>query len=683
MSDIYGVEGSPQARVMLIGECWGETEEKVHRPFQGQAGKILDGILEEVDIPRAMCRITNVLHERPPNNNFLIYYEKNKPTPKLLEAYERLANEITACQPNLVVCLGNEAMKAVLGHGGIMDWRGSIFYSPLHGKVMPTIHPAAILRDWTLRPSVVSDFEKVREEMMYAEIKSKKKEIEINPSLETILEHIDEARQSDYCAFDIETESNQITCLGIAYKPDHAICIPFWFGSSGSIHSQEDEQLIWIQLRELLEADSPKKIAHNGMYELEYLSRTMGIIPKIHLDTMLMFHTLYAELPKSLAYLVSIYTDHPFYKYQRKTDKMDEMWTYNGTDAMLTYECAKKLIKELYEEKRMGFYIDSVHSLMDPLFGMTRTGVRFDHEKRKDIKKVYEDDFSVMQQKLNNLVGHALNIGSHKQMTEWLYKELKLPKQTKKRKATGDETETADEEALNNLYKKHPKEEIKLVLEMREKQKLLSTYLNVKIDDDKRIRCSYNIAGTETGRLSSSSTAFGTGTNLQNIPDGIIRSMFVADERYTLINADLSQAEARVVAYISGDQRLIEIFEQGGDIHKKNAANIYNCKEEEVTDEQRYLAKRVVHASNYGMGPRTFAQTAGISESEATRLLNRYFAAYPRIKFWHMQVRSQLDKTRVLVNPFGRKRIFFNRLFPGHANHNFVRTFWNGFNCLL
>lgn len=311
--------------------------------------------------------------------------------------------------------------------------------------------------------------------------------------------------------------------------------------------------------------------------------------------------------------------------------------------------------------KPLDFYHTYVHSLVEPLFSMTQRGVKFDTSKRALVRGEYERDFTQMQTRLNELVGHELNIGSHKQMTKWLYEELKLPKQTKKRKETGEETETANEEALRNLYKKKPVEEIGLVLEMREKQKLLSTYLNVRIDDDKRIRCSYNIAGTETGRLSSSSTAFGTGTNLQNIPDGIIRSMFVADEGFTLINADLSQAEARVVAYISGDQRLIEVFERGGDIHRKNAANIYGCKEEEVTNEQRNLAKRVVHASNYGMGPRTFAQTAGIPEAEATKLLNRYFATYPRIRLWHMQIKSQLDKTRVLTTPLGRRRIFFNR----------------------
>lgn len=655
-------QGPSNARIMLIGECFGEMEDKTKPPFQGINGRVLDGILEEVGIPRSLCYITNVIHARPPNNNFGVYYEKNKPKPELLEAYDRLANEIRSVDPHVVVCLGNEALKAVMGFGGIMDWRGSVLTSPCNGtKVIPTIHPEAINREWHFRPAVVSDFEKVKKESEYRENKQTKRESITNPSLETTLEYINEAKSAEYLSFDIETESNQITCIGLSCGLHRGICIPFWFGSSGSYWSSEEETLIWNTLKDLLEADSPKKIAHNGMYEMAYLTRTLGIQPNIHFDTMLMFHTLYPGLPKSLAYVVSLYTDHPFYKFQRHTDKADELWEYNTKDAILTYECFIHLHKELTDSKQLDFYNNYVQSLVEPLSTMTNRGVGFDSTKCRGVREAYEKCLKEKQIEVNTLVGHDLNINSRKQMITWLYDELKLPKQTKKRKETGVETETADEEALKEIYEKHGTQAVGIILEMRKKQKLLSTYLNVLLDTDKRIRCSYNIAGTETGRLSSSSTAFGTGTNLQNVPDGVIRSLFVADDGFRFINADLSQAEARIVAYLSGDQRFIQVFEQGGDIHRKNASNIFQVKESEVTYEQRQLAKRVVHASNYGMGPRTFARTAKITEKEATRLLNQYFATYPRIKIWHMQIRDRLSRTRILVTPFGRKRIFFDR----------------------
>jgi DNA polymerase I-like protein with 3'-5' exonuclease and polymerase domains len=126
-------------------------------------------------------------------------------------------------------------------------------------------------------------------------------------------------------------------------------------------------------------------------------------------------------------------------------------------------------------------------------------------------------------------------------------------------------------------------------------------------------------------------------------------------------NADLSQAEARIVAALAGETGLLDIFNSGGCIHRKNAANIFKKKEEDVTEKERELAKRITHASNYGMGPITFARTAGISTHEAKTLLNTYFARYPKIKLWHMKIASDLKRSRVLVTPFGRKRTFFNR----------------------
>ena len=219
---------------------------------------------------------------------------------------------------------------------------------------------------------------------------------------------------------------------------------------------------------------------------------------------MLAFHTLYLELPKSLAFLVSLYTDHPYYKYQLKTDDQGVYYRYNATDACLTYECAMDLLKELDESDLMGFYHDYVHALVNPILYMQDRGVRFDVAKTKELRKTYESEVVKLQKKLNKDVGHELNINSHPQMTKWLYEELGLPKKLKKRKATGNTTLAADEEALNDLYNRHKIESIRTVLSIRERNKVLSTYLRVKLDRDKRIRCSYNITGTETGRLSSS-----------------------------------------------------------------------------------------------------------------------------------------------------------------------------------
>jgi uracil-DNA glycosylase family 4 len=669
MTEVLPV-GPEDAKIMLVGEAPGEKEVEKGMPFVGMAGKTLDGILEEVGLNREDVRITNVMRTRPPANKFTHFYHKVKnkvePKPELLEGIDRLHQEIRKCNPNVIVPLGTEPMKAVLGYGGILNWRGSVLESNL-GKVVPTIHPAAILREWSYRPAVVSDFRKIKEQSHDKEISTTDRYLEINPDFNRVCEAIEEARQAEEIAFDIETEKGEVSCVGISWESHKAICIPFWFGGrekewkQGALWNEQEEEDIWSRLKFLLESETPRKIAHNGSYDVEFLRDARDIKSKLHFDTMLASHTLYPELPKALSYWVSILTDHPYYKYQLKTDSLEEFFRYNATDACVTFEIAQKLKRELDESELWGFYNDFVHSLVFPLLGMQKRGVGFDVERRKQLKKEYKQDVDELQKELEEQVGHELNIASHKQMTEWLYIEMGVPLIMKKRKTGVGESMAADEDALKKIRKKNNIPAIDTILEIREKKKVLSTYLGVKVDTDHRIRCSYNITGTETGRLSSSRNLRGTGTNLQNIPSGVVKELFVPSTGHVLINADLSQAEARIVAYLSRDRRLIEVFEQGGDIHRRNASNIFGKREDEISKEERQLAKAVVHASNYAVGPRTFANMVGIPMPQAKRLLNQYFATYPRIRTWHKDVEAKLRSVRTLYNPFGRRRIFFNR----------------------
>ena len=656
--------GARDAKIMLIGEAPGETEEKQGVPFVGQAGRVLDGILEEVGLARASCYITNVLKWRPPGNDI-----SKADQGQMAEATAELIGEIISIKPNLIVLLGNIPMEAVLGHGGVGAWRGSVIESK-YGKCIPAYHPAAIAREWKFRPLTVLDFIKAKAEGEYPEVRRIRRDLIVRPTYNEIMEYLCCITQDEgLVAFDIEVETRQITCISLAISPTTSMSIPFWWGSSGSFWDAKQEQAIWWQIKQVLENEQIKKVAQNAQYDMTILEDLYGIHVKgLWLDTMIGFHSVYPELPKNLGLLTSIYTDVPYYKYLRKTDDMDAFFGYNAMDSAVTYECATKIMAEMEEFGVKEFYYEHMHSLIEPLMGMTRKGVRIDSVLKKSTSKQIEQEIVALDAKLLEQVGHPLNPNSPKQMKAWLYDELKLPLQYKLRKAKGEKTVAADEEALENLYKQHQIEAIHTILEIRERRKLLSTYLEVTYDKEKaqsgevveRARTSYLITGTETGRLSSRETVYGTGTNMQNIPKGIVRRIFIPDPGQVFVNADLSQAEARVVAYLAGEDRLISVFNNGGDIHCKNAANIFHKKEAEVTKEERELAKRIVHASNYGMGPITFSRNAGVSVAEARRLLNQYFAEYPRIKLWHMTVATQLKRSRTLTTPLGRKRTFFN-----------------------
>ena len=152
---------------------------------------------------------------------------------------------------------------------------------------------------------------------------------------------------------------------------------------------------------------------------------------------------------------------------------------------------------------------------------------------------------------------------------------------------------------------------------------------------------------------------------LQNLPRGdIVRSIFLPDNGKVFVNADLSQAEARVVAYLAEEKRLQTLFEQAGDIHKTIASMVFRKAFTEVTQGERQLAKTLVHAANYGIGIRKLAGLLGTAESRARELLNQYYATYPRIKVWHFDVEAQLRKSRLFTTPLGRKRMFFGRWSP-------------------
>ena len=659
-------EGNPNARIHIYGEAPGAQEEASGRPFVGGSGRVLDGILHEAGIKRDETFIDNVIQRRPPRNDFGVYYEdrqRRKPKKELLENHERIRNLIRTHKPNVVAALGNEALFALTGRKAVTKWRGSILGCG-GTKVIPTIHPAMVMRQYEFRPITVLDFTRIREESLSPEFPLPYLDRFItSPSFEKIMDTIKSLHSKEYLAFDIETAKNQIVCIGFGWSNTESICIPIFYGN-GSWWSPREELAIATEIRKLFANPYPKFIAQNAQFDMVYLADKWGVkVANLWMDTMVAFHCVYPELRKGLDFLCSIYTKRPYYKsMSREQSGPDVLWKYNCLDTVVTLECAMAIRKELDEFGTSEFYFKHSHKLITPLIRMQRRGVRIDVIKRSEIDARLDKEIEEMQLRLNAVVGHELNPNSPKQMKEFLYNELKLPPQ--RNRATGNLT--ANEEAIEELAKRYKNPVFELVLDIRKARKLLSTYIRAPLDDDERIRCSYVITGTETGRLSSRESVYGSGTNLQNIPRGkIVRSIFIPDKGRRFINADLSQAEARVVAYLSNETRLQTLFEEAnGDVHKTNAAMVFNKRVDDITQRERQLAKTLVHAANYGIGARTFSKHIGESESHARELLNQYYAMYPSIKLWHREIESSLRKSRILSTPLGRKRMFFGRWGP-------------------
>lgn len=322
------IPGSP---LMLVGEAPGKSEEMVGKPFVGTSGQELDRMLADAGLDRNSCSLSNVFLERPENNDLTKWMVNSKSggvgTPIAKGKYfkekeyaerERLYREIESVRPNLIIAFGNTACWALLDKTGISYLRGTVSKSPyVSAKVLPTYHPAAILRQWEFRATTVTDLIKARRESAYPELRFPSLKAIIEPTLDDCRAAVLRLRSGGTISYDIETAVGQITCIGFAVK-GFAITIPFvsYRRPDFSYWPEQEEILAWGIVREILNLPN-EKVTQNGLYDIQYLMK-YNIRPRnsIH-DTMLLHHSMMPEMPKSLAFLGSVYTNYPSWKQMR------------------------------------------------------------------------------------------------------------------------------------------------------------------------------------------------------------------------------------------------------------------------------------------------------------------------------------------------------------------------------
>lgn len=325
--------------IVILGEAWGEAEEKAREPFVGASGYELTRMLSEAGINRADCYLTNVFNLHPKGNDITTLCGAKSDAlpgyPSLIKSkyvraqyateLERLGDELLRVNPNLVIALGNTPCWSMLGRTGIGKIRGTTDLSThtVAGfKVLPTYHPAAVLRMWDVRPVVVADFIKAERESHYGELRRTKREIWIEPSLTDIVEF--RSLYIDGCAVlsvDIETSGTQITCIGFAPNPRVSIVIPFVDPRrKGRSYwpTEHDERAAWEIVKDILADPLLKKLFQNGMYDIAFLWRAVGLpVYGAAEDTMLLHHSLQPEMKKGLGFLASVYADEGAWKEMR------------------------------------------------------------------------------------------------------------------------------------------------------------------------------------------------------------------------------------------------------------------------------------------------------------------------------------------------------------------------------
>ena len=319
--------------IMLIGEGWNEKEAEARSPFLGKTGWLLDNMLAEAGISRRECYCTNVINRRVTDIKALCG-GKAEAIPGLPPVVagkylrkefagelDRLLAEIHRESPNIIVALGSTAAWYLLRATGLKSVRGSI--APSHPsigniQVLPTYHPSAVNRQWTLRPIVISDLDKARRHSTHADLRRPVRHIWIEPTLQD-LEDYDRKfiEDADLLSADIETKQDQITCIGFAPSPSSAIVIPFFSESGRSYWSKEEEIIAWAYVRRWL-ATKPT-LFQNGLYDINFLWSRYGIpVPLAQEDTMLLHHAYQPEMEKGLGFLATLYTDEASWKFMRK-----------------------------------------------------------------------------------------------------------------------------------------------------------------------------------------------------------------------------------------------------------------------------------------------------------------------------------------------------------------------------
>jgi len=660
-----------------VRDCRCSPELHNIEPFVGNSGVLQDKMLAFAGITRGDISLLNVVQRRPPQNKFAAAFYASmaiswtktgkpkkhelQPTQELLDYRSALTQQLKALAPNVVVACGAEALQALCGVSEITKHRGSVLSSSDGNfKVVPVLHPAYIIRgNFASYWITANDWKnKVSPQSLYPEIRTKLYTETIRPTIHQVTHFIESIGSLEPYSLDIETRGGHLACLALAVRSE-VICVPLQT-TTGTYFPPSEEAIFWRALGKLMTRNS-RLVGQNLAFDLEYLLDYGVQASGVFMDTMVAHNLIYPELPKGLDFLCSTYLNVPYYKDEGKTWTAKQpdlqLWQYNNKDAIYTLWISQAIEDELKERNLLSFYHDYVGGLLPVALEMQRVRLRLDDANQRTLQMVLTDAIKSAHETLVLHAGSDVNAGSPKQVADLLYSKRGLPPPS----GRGKKADATDENTLRNLYV-HTQDQVcnDVILE-RHLRKRKSSYGDITFDPDGHLPFGVNIAGTESGRWSMKKSIKDRGCNAQTIPK-IMRWAYVPPPARIFIQPDLSQAEARVVAWLSRCTGLVEIFsDHKRNVHSEVARDVFG-REVEKDSLEYTLAKSMVHASNYRMGAGRFASETGLKFDEAQKLLAKFHARFPEIQRWHAEVRQRLITKGMLTTCFGRRRIFYEAL---------------------
>ena len=434
-----------------------------------------------------------------------------------------------------------------------------------------------------------------------------------------------------------------------------------------AIPNDREEALQYVNIfKPIYEDPSILKIGQNIKYDYMVLMNYGVTLQGKMFDTMLAHYVVQPELHHNMDYLAetllhykTIHIDEligPHGKHQKSMRELDpkDVYAYGAEDADITLQLKNVLEPKLKETGTEDLFWNIEMPLVPVLADMERQGVRIDTAALRETSVIFTERMNLLEQHIYAKAGETFNISSPKQVGEVLFGKLNIMEKPKRTK-TGQYV--TNEEVLQSLRTKHPI--VADILDYRGLKKLLGTYVDAlpKLINKRtgHIHTSFNQALTSTGRLSSSDP------NLQNIPvrseDGKeIRKCFIAEQDCLFFSADYSQIELRIMAHLSEDANMIEAFREGFDIHAATAAKIKHKKMEDVSAAERKQAKQANFGIIYGITTYGLAQRMGIDNNEARKLIEDYFATFPKVRAFMEQAKEQARRKGYAETLFGRRR---------------------------
>lgn len=504
---------------------------------------------------------------------------------------------------------------------------------------------------------------------------------------ELIVEFLAKLSEQDFFCFDTETTgtnviSDDLVGFSFSWKEFEAFYVPV------PKDRGEAEKFVH-RFKAIFENESVMKIGQNIKFDLLML-RQYGVQLKGKMfDTMIAHYLLQPDLRHGMDYLAEVYLNYKTITYEElcegkntkttdiRTLNINRLCDYAAEDADVTLRLKNIFEKELKDNKLEKLFYDIEMPLMPVLADMEYTGVSINVDDLKAFSKTLNERIAEKEKQIYTLAGYEFNISSPRQVGELIYDRLKIVEKPRKTK-TG--LYSTSEEVLVSLKGKH--DVINLILEHRGLKKLLSTYVDTlpELINKKtgKIHSSYNQTVAATGRLSSSNP------NLQNIPirdeDGKeIRKAFVPDQDCIFFSADYSQIELRLMAHLSGDENLIEAFNNGYDIHTATAAKVFKKNIDEVDKDMRRKAKTANFGIIYGISAFGLAERLDISRGEAKQLIDDYFESYPAIKSYTDNIIQSAKENGYVETLLGRRRYLsdinsHNSVVRGYAERNAVNA---------